>query len=70
MAAAVKEPEISERFDLEDIRKIREYNAARYEGMTPAEIVADTRAGAAELLEIMRKRKLAKIYKPESKGQH
>ena len=29
MAVAVKEPEISERFDLEDIRKIREYNAAR-----------------------------------------
>lgn len=43
------------------IWKIQEYNAARYEGMTPAEIVADTKAGAAELLEIMRKRKLAKI---------
>ena len=43
MAVVVEEPEISERFDLDDIRKIREYNAARYEGMTPAEIVADTR---------------------------
>ncbi len=60
MAAAVKKPEISERFDLEDIRKIREYNAARYDGMTSAEIVADTKAGAAELHEIMRKRKLAR----------
>lgn len=59
--AAMKEPEISECFDLEDIRKIREYNAARYEGMTLAEIVANTKAGAAERLEIMRKRKLAKI---------
>lgn len=57
MAVMIKEPEISERFDLTDIRKIREYNAARYEGMTPAEIVADTKAGAAELLEIMKKRK-------------
>ena len=61
MEVAIKEPEISERFDLNDIRKIREYNAARYEGMTPAEIVADTKAGAADLLEIMRKRKMAKI---------
>lgn len=47
MAVMIKEPEISERFDLDDIRKIREYNAARYEHMTPAEIVADTKAGAA-----------------------
>lgn len=61
MEAVIKEPEISERFDLDDIRKIREYNAVRYEGMMPAEIVADTKAGAAELLEIMRKRKAAKI---------
>lgn len=29
--------------------------------MTSAEIVADTKTGAAELLEIMRKRKLAKL---------
>lgn len=57
MEMMIKEPEISERFDLEDIRKIRTYNAARYERMTPAEIVADTRAGAAELLEILKKRK-------------
>ena len=63
MAVVVEEPEISERFDLDDIRKIREYNAARYEGMTPAEIVADTKAGAADLLEIMRKRKTGKDLK-------
>ncbi len=61
MAVMIKEPEISERFDLDDIRKIREYNALRYEGMTPAEIVADTKAGAAELLEIIKKRKLMKV---------
>ncbi len=61
MAVMIKEPEISERFDLEDIRKIRAYNAARYEHMTPAEIVADTRDGAADLLEVMKKRKLMKV---------
>ena len=61
MAETMKEPEISERFDLDDIRKIRAYNAARYEHMTPAEIVADTKAGAADLLEIMKKRKLMKV---------
>ncbi len=57
MSVMMQELEISERFDLDDIRKIRAYNATRYERMTPAEIVADTRAGAAELLEIMKKRK-------------
>lgn len=61
MKGMIKEPQISERFDLDDIRKMREYNAARYENMTPAEIVADTKAGAAELLEIMRKRKLERL---------
>ena len=60
MAMIMKEPEISERFDLDDIRKIREYNAVRYENMTPAEIVADTKAGAAQLLEVMKQRKLMK----------
>ena len=29
MAVVIKEPEISERFDLEDIRKIWEYNGAK-----------------------------------------
>lgn len=57
MTVMMKEPELSERFDLDDIRKIREYNAMRYEGMTAAEIVADTKAGAAEFLERIEKRK-------------
>lgn len=61
MEVKMKEPEISERFDLNDIRKLREYNADRYEHMTPAEIVADTKAGAAELLEIMNRRKRMQI---------
>lgn len=60
MKMIIEDFEISERFDLEDIRKIREYNAARYKNMTPAEIVADTKTGAAELLKLMKSRKLVK----------
>ncbi len=48
-----REPEISERFDINDIRRIREYNAARYLGMSPAEIVADMKAGAEKVLQLM-----------------
>lgn len=48
-----REPEISERFDINDIRRIREYNAARYLGMSPVEIVADTKAGAEKVLQFM-----------------
>ncbi len=48
-----KKLEISERFDIDDIRKIRSYNAERYAGMTPAEIVAITRAGAEKVLKYL-----------------
>lgn len=48
-----KELEISERFDIDDIRKIRDYNAQRYAGMTPTEIVAATRAGAEKVLKYL-----------------
>lgn len=57
----MNEPSISERFDLEDIRKIRTYNASRYEHMTPAEIAADTKAGAAALLKLMENQKMMKL---------
>lgn len=43
-------------FSVEDIRKIREANSLRHIKMTPAEIVADTKAGAAELLKIIMSR--------------
>lgn len=36
-------PTVSKRFDVEDIRKIREYNSLRHIKMTPAEIVEDTK---------------------------
>ena len=45
----MNKPKISSRFDVDDIRKIRDYNSSRHMNMTPAEIVADTKAGAATL---------------------
>ena len=43
-------PYVSERFDLEDIRRIRDYNSSRHIAMTRAEIVADVHNGAAKLM--------------------
>ena len=37
------EPIVSKKFDVEDIRKIREYNSLRHIKMTPEEIIADTK---------------------------
>ena len=39
----MNKPTVSERFDVEDIRKIREYNSLRHIKMTPAEIVEDSK---------------------------
>lgn len=44
----MKEPIISERFDLDDIRKIRDYNSWRHSQMTHEEIIADIKKGAEE----------------------
>lgn len=46
-------PILSKDFNLEDIRKIREYNSLRHVQMTPREIIEDTRKGAAVILERM-----------------
>lgn len=54
-------PMLSERFDLKDIRRLREYNASRYLHMTPADIVEDTRKGAADLIAKLGKAKVVKI---------
>ena len=48
---------VSEKFDLDDIRNIRDYNSFRHNTMTPSEIVADTRANAADLIEEIKRRK-------------
>lgn len=51
----MKEPTISERFDVDDIRKIREYNAARYKDMTTEDILNDIKSGAEEVLSRLKK---------------
>lgn len=51
----MNKPVVSERFDVEDIRKVREYNSLRHINMTPAEIVEDIKNGAAEILAHLKK---------------
>ena len=48
---ALEKPVVSERFDMEDIWKIREYNSLRHINMTNEEVIADIRDGCGELLE-------------------
>ncbi|MBR6030132.1 MAG: hypothetical protein IKP40_13695 [Clostridia bacterium] len=43
-------PYVSERFDLDDIRRIRDYHSERHTAMTHAEIIADIHDGAADLM--------------------
>ena len=50
-------PTISSYFNVDDIRKIREYNAVRYENMPPEEIVADIREGADDILRMLDEQK-------------
>ena len=52
---------VSERFDVDDIRKIRGYNSLRHINMTPAEIVKDTKTGAAVILGHLQERRAVKI---------
>ena len=42
-------PTVSKDFNLEDIRKIREYNLLRHIQVTPDEIIADTKRVLKEL---------------------
>lgn len=53
------EPIVSKRFDVEDIRKIREYNSLRHIKMTPEEIIADTKKGAERIMELLQKEYIA-----------
>ena len=46
-------PIVSPNFNLEDIRRIRDYNSSRHENMTREEIVSDTRDGAEALLKAL-----------------
>ena len=57
----MNKPMVSNRFDVEDIRKIREYNSLRHITMTRAEIVEDTKEGAAESLKKMKENRMMKV---------
>lgn len=43
-------PEISYRFDAEDIRKLREYNSLKHSKMSHKEILDDIRQGAESFM--------------------
>ncbi len=47
----IKRPELSDRFDADDIRKIRNYNSQRHSRMTHEEIIADIKKGANEVVQ-------------------
>lgn len=51
----LKEPELSPRFDVDDIRKLREYNSLRHINMTAAEVIAELQTDTAEIIEQLRK---------------
>lgn len=50
------EPIVSKKFDVEDIRKIREYNSLRHIKMTPEEIIEDTKKGAERIKRLLQKK--------------
>ena len=52
----MNKPIISGRFDVDDIRKIREYNSLRHMTMSHAEIVEETRSAAAEIQKMLGKK--------------
>ena len=47
----IKRPELSDRFDADDIRKIRDYNSQRHSRMTREEVIADIKKGANEVIQ-------------------
>ena len=61
MLEKLMEPEISDRFDIDDIRKIREYDALRYENMTHQEIVDDINKNAERAIKKYGLKKPVKI---------
>jgi len=56
----MKKPKISKDFTVEDIRKIRDYDAERMEGWTAEEIIKDTQDKTRELLEYLEQNKSKK----------
>ncbi len=62
----MKEPEISDRFDLEDIRKIRDYNSWRHSQMTREEIIAEEKKAWEWFQEEMEKIRISRESKEEA----
>jgi hypothetical protein len=57
----MKKPKISKDFTVEDIRKIRDYDAERMEGWTAEQIIKDTQDRTRELLEYLEQNKSKKV---------
>ncbi|MCL2135876.1 MAG: hypothetical protein FWH37_10115 [Candidatus Bathyarchaeota archaeon] len=57
----MKKPKISKDFTVEDIRKIRDYDAERMEGWTAEQIIKDTQDKTRELLEYLEQNKSKKV---------
>jgi hypothetical protein len=57
----MNKPEVSERFDVDDIRKIREYNSLRHINMTPEEVVADTKKGSERVMKMLKERSIVQV---------
>ena len=57
----LKKPVLSERFDVEDIRKLRDYNSLRHSEMTTQEMIDDINSGCGELLEWARRHAVSLI---------
>ena len=60
MMNTVNKPYVRERFDMDDIRRIRDFNSLRHMNMTAEEIIEDTRAGAAEIIVRLQKMREAR----------
>ncbi len=51
MTNSTLEPGISDRFDVDDIRKIREYNSLRHINMSRSEIVEEIRKNTENVID-------------------
>lgn len=56
-----KEPVISDNFNIDDIRKIRDYNAERYLNMTVAEIISEVNGKAGEMVKLFGLKPIANV---------
>jgi len=51
-------PEVSDNFTMDDIRKIRDFNSARHNGMTRQQVINDINDGAERMLKKLEDYKL------------